>query len=260
MKAYYNQPKIASNLQYFLKKFSLSKPHLKLISFIITGMICAESVVTSDISRKLKDDFSLVYLSSIERRFRRFFNSFSFVAYSFFEAFIQHIISRFCVKHVGKYVHISFDHMFCKDKFTILLFSLRIGRQGIPIWFRCFKGKHNPHAYSLSLITQGISFCSNLFLDKGYHILFLADRWFPHTDILSHIHSSGVSIVFVLNLSLPFLTTTKRASLFPNIFVILILLLNILKFSLMSFLLENYLKLTLSFLLILIILILTFGI
>ncbi|MCI9040195.1 MAG: hypothetical protein HFJ29_10225 [Clostridia bacterium] len=64
MKAYYNQPKIASNLQNFFKNFSLSKPHLKLIVFIITGMICAESVVTSDISRKLKDDFSLVSLSS----------------------------------------------------------------------------------------------------------------------------------------------------------------------------------------------------
>lgn len=197
MKAYYNQQKISSSLQHFFTKFfSLSKPHLKLISFIITGMICAESVVTSDISRKLKDDFSLVYLASIERRFRRFFNSFSSIAYSFFEAFIQYIISKFCVKHSGKYIHISFDHMFCKDKFTILLFSLRIGKQGIPIWFRCFKGKHNPHAYSLSLIIQGISFCSNLFLDRGYHIIFLADRWFPHTDILSHIHSLRLFLLY----------------------------------------------------------------
>jgi len=50
MKAYYNQQKIASNLQYFFKKFSLSNAH-----------------------------------------------------------------------------------MFCKDKFTILLFSLRIGKQGISL-------------------------------------------------------------------------------------------------------------------------------
>lgn len=197
MKAYYNQQKISSSLQnFFIKFFSLSKPHLKIISFIITGMLCAESVVTSDISRKLKDHFSLVYLESIERRFRRFFSSFSPFAYSFFQSFIQHIISKFCVKHASKNIHISFDHMFCKDKFTILLFSLRIGRQGIPIWFRCFKGKHNPDAYRLDLIKEGISFCSNLFLNKNYHIIFLADRWFPHVDILSHIHSLRLLLLY----------------------------------------------------------------
>lgn len=130
MKAYYNQEKISSSLRKFFKKvFNLSKPLLKNISYIITGMISAESVVTSDISRKLKDDFSFINLESIERRFRRFFNSFSSFAYSFYESFISSIISRFKVKHSDKKVHISFDHMFCKDKFTILLFSLRIGKQ-----------------------------------------------------------------------------------------------------------------------------------
>ncbi len=77
MKAYYNQEKIASSFRNFFKKFSISKPHLKSLSYIITGMISAESVVTSDISRKLKDDFSFIHLESIERRFRRFFKSFS---------------------------------------------------------------------------------------------------------------------------------------------------------------------------------------
>ena len=28
--------------------------------------------------------------------------------------------------------HIAFDHMYCRDKFTILLFSLRIGKQRYP--------------------------------------------------------------------------------------------------------------------------------
>ena len=153
MKYYYNQQKISSGFRDFLKKIStLSLPHLKSISFIITGMLSAESIVTSDISRKLKDDFSFIHLESIERRFRRFFNSFSSLAYSFFSSFISSIISKFCVKHSSNNIHISFDHMFCKNKFTILLFSLRIGKQGIPIWFRCFKGKHNPDAYSLDLL------------------------------------------------------------------------------------------------------------
>ena len=62
---------------------------------------------------------------------------------------------------------------------------------GIPLWFRCFKGKHNSSAYSISLIKEGISFCANLFSSKNYHIIFLADRWFPNTDILSHIQDLG---------------------------------------------------------------------
>ena len=88
-------------------------------------------------------------------------------------------------------LHISVDHMFCKDKFTILLFSLRIGKQGIPIWFRCFKGKHNSEAYSLDLIKDGISFCSKLFEGNSLHLLFLADRWFPHPELLAFIQNIG---------------------------------------------------------------------
>ena len=191
MKSYYNQEKIASSLRdFFIKISSISKPHLKSISYIIIGMISAESVVTSDLSRKLKDDFSSILLESIERRFRRFFNSFSSLAYSFYDSFISYIVSKFSVKHSNT-VHISFDHMFCKNKFTILLFSLRIGKQGIPIWFRCFKGLHNPDAYNLSIIKDGISFCASLFPPKNFHVVFLADRWFPHIDILSHIQSIG---------------------------------------------------------------------
>lgn len=133
MKAYYNQQKISSSLQKFFNKISsISKPHLQNISFIITGMIVAESVVASDISRKLKDDFSLVHLESIERRFRRFFQSFSSIAYSFYDSFISSIISNFHLKNSDNKIHISFDHMFCKQKFTILLFSLRIGKQRYP--------------------------------------------------------------------------------------------------------------------------------
>jgi len=191
MKAYYNQQKVSSSFQKFFNIFSLPKPIIKVLSFIIIGMISSESVVTSDVARKLKDDFSSVNLESIERRFRRFFSSFSSIAYSFYSSFITHIISRFSVKHSDNKIHISFDHMFCKDKFTILLFSLRIGKQGIPLWFRCFKAKHNSDAYSFELIKHGISFCANLFADKNYHIIFLADRCFPHIDILSHIQDIG---------------------------------------------------------------------
>ena len=130
MKLYYNQEIISSTFRKFFQKFSiLTKPFIKNLSYIIFGLISAESVVTSDISRKLKDDFSFVQLESTERRFRRFFGSFYSIAYDFYSVFIFHIISKFSVKHSYNKIHISFDHMFCKDKYTILLFSLRIGKQ-----------------------------------------------------------------------------------------------------------------------------------
>lgn len=155
MKIYYNQDKISSGFKNFFRNiFSLSKPCLNSLSFIITGIIVAESIVLSDVSRKLKDDSASIQLESIERRFRRFFNSFSSLAYAFYDSLIKFVISKFCVKHSDNKIHISFDHMFCKNKFTILLFSLRIGKQGIPLWFRCFKGKHNPEAYDFELIKE----------------------------------------------------------------------------------------------------------
>lgn len=190
MKAYYNQEKISSSFRKFFKNFfTLSKPHLKLICFILTGIISAESVVTADIARKLKDDFSNINMESIERKFRRFFSSFSSIAYNFYNFFITYIVSKYVVKHSDSKVHITFDHMFCKNKFTILLFSLRIGKQGIPLWFRCFKYKGSSEAYKIDLINQGISYCHNLFANKNYHIIFLADRWFSNVVILSHIES-----------------------------------------------------------------------
>ena len=148
MKAYYNQQKISSSLQHFFTKFfSLSKPHLKLISFIITSMICAESVVTSDIFGKLKDDFSLVYLASIERRFRHFFNSFSSIAYSFFEPSLN---TLFPISPLSTLIISSiFLLITCFAKTNLLFFfsPFVLVNNGIPIWFRCFKGKHNPDAY-----------------------------------------------------------------------------------------------------------------
>lgn len=75
---------------------------------------------------------------------------------------------------------------------SLFFFSLFVfGKQGIPIWFRCFKGKHVSEAYSINLIKSGISYCANLFAGKNYHIIFLADRWFPNIEILSHIQSIG---------------------------------------------------------------------
>ena len=65
MKLYYNQEIISTTFRKFFQKFSiLTKPFIKNLSYIMFGLISAESVVTSDFSRKLKDDFSFVHLPS----------------------------------------------------------------------------------------------------------------------------------------------------------------------------------------------------
>lgn len=133
MKKLYNtQSQITSNLSKFFKLVSpnTSKPHLKNASDIIFGIVKSESVVTTDIIKNLKDPWSDVQPASIQRRFERFFNNNKFNPYAFYDSIITHIIKNY--KSKNKNIYISFDHMFCKDNFTIFLLSLRIGKQRHP--------------------------------------------------------------------------------------------------------------------------------
>lgn len=191
MKLYNTYSNLSSNLSNFFTNIfpSISKPHLKSSVDIILGMIKSESVVTSDIVKKIKDPFSEIQPSSIIRRFERFFNNPNFSPYSFWEAIISFVIENYKLKN--KNVYISFDHMYCRKSFTVFMLSLRIGKQGIPIWFRCFKGIDDPNAFQMSLIKEGISFAYNLFKNKKCNLIFLADRWFNFREIMQHIDSLG---------------------------------------------------------------------
>ena len=128
-KLYNTQANLASNLSNFFKNIvpDISKPHLKIIPYIILGMVQSESVVTPDIVKTFKDDFSFVNPFSSIRRLERFFNNPNFNVYDFYDAIIRHVISNYKLKN--KNVYISFDHMYCRDSFTIFLISLRIGKQ-----------------------------------------------------------------------------------------------------------------------------------
>ena len=189
MKLYNNNAEITRNLSNFFNSISsdISKPHLKNSVDFILGMIKSESVVTTDVVKKLKDPWSDIQPSSIVRRFERFFNNPNFLNYAFYDSIIKNVIKNYKLKNDN--VYISFDHTFCRDSFTILFFSLRIGKQGIPLWFRCFKGKDDPKAFDLSLIKEGISYVHNLFKDIECNLIFLADRWFNFREIMEHIDS-----------------------------------------------------------------------
>ena len=68
-KLYNTQENLA---RFFQKVTKIKKPQLKIIPYIILGMIESESVVTTDIVKKLKGNFSLVNPFSTVRRLERF--------------------------------------------------------------------------------------------------------------------------------------------------------------------------------------------
>ena len=197
---YNNQNDFATKIKNFLKKVdpTIRLTQLKIIPFIVLGIILSESSVKSDIAKNLKEEFSLIQLSSVIKRISRFFKNKLFNPYSFYDKIIRYIISNYKKKHTyDKRVHIIIDHMFSHDNFTVFMITMRIGKQCIPLWFRCFKGNNDSDAFHESLIIQGINYVSSLF-NNDFDLIFLADRWFNSTSLMKHINTLGHTFVFRL--------------------------------------------------------------
>ena len=210
-KVYNNQDKIASEIASFLKKVfpNIRKSQLNIIPFIFIGIILAESSVASDIAKHLKGDFSLVKLDSVIKRIRRFFKNKHFHPYDFYDGIIRFVISNFFSKHSDKRVHIVLDHSFSHDNYTVFMISLRIGKTGIPLWFRTFEGNDSPDAFKIDLLKEGVSYVSSLF-DPSFKLIFLADRWFNSISLMNHISSLGHSFVFRLRKNFKVLVFDKK--------------------------------------------------
>lgn len=134
---YNTQKNIARDLaKYFEKVTNIRKPQLKLIPYIILGMIESESVVTSDIVKKLKGDFCHVNPFSTIRRLERFFNNSKFDVYKFYQEIISNVLCKYNPQN--KEIHISIDHMYCRDDFTMLVFSMKIDKQRNSIMVSMF--------------------------------------------------------------------------------------------------------------------------
>lgn len=200
-KLYYNSSNnsipfvdIHNNLFDFFLEFSKSfpLPMLKTLPHICLAIASRESVIINDLASFIapKIDTSLKGASlKIDRFLKSECNDFSY----FYSAFISKIISNFKIKHLDKRVHISLDHGDVEDKFTILMLTLKIGKQSIPLWFRSFSF-HSKEAYSLDLFKEGVSFCHNLIksIDDEADIIYLADRfWSTHFKFMDYIHSLG---------------------------------------------------------------------
>lgn len=193
---YNTQKEITSKINKILLKVypNIRKTQVNIIPAIVFGMILAESSSAPDISKELKDDFSLIQHDSVVKRIRRFFSNKLFKPYEFYDSIIKFVINNYKLKHSDKRVHIVFDHMFSHDNYTVFMISLRVGKQGIPLWFRCFKGKSDEDAFDEELLKEGITYVSSLF-DNSYDLIFLADRWFNSTSLLEHINSLGHTYV-----------------------------------------------------------------
>lgn len=192
-KLYNNQVSFTSSFTEFLKLAipDIRKTHLNILPLIILGMISSESSSVPDIAKALKGSkFDNIKFDSISKRIRRFFSNYLFDSYIFYSKIIKYIINNYKVKHPDKKVHITFDHMFSHDNYSVFIISMRVGKQGIPLYFRCFKGMFKD-AFDLNMILDGILYVHNLFKNKDVNLIFLADRWFNSHKILSFIDSLG---------------------------------------------------------------------
>ena len=96
-KIYNTQKDLATKIAFKLKQIipDIRKTQLNIIPFIILGMILSESAIASDISRHLKDEFSLIQHDSVVKRIRRLFKNKLFNPYSFYSKIISFVISNY---------------------------------------------------------------------------------------------------------------------------------------------------------------------
>ena len=175
-KLYNNQSNITSEFKLILLKIypDIKKTILNFLPSILFGIIKAESIASSDIANSLSDEKKWAKLDSIKKRIYRFWNNKNFNSYLLWDKVISYIINSYVVKHKSNKVYLAFDHMFSHSNYTVFMISMRVGTQGIPIYFKTFKGKGDD-AFKEQIIIDGITYVSNLFNDK-FKLIFTADR------------------------------------------------------------------------------------
>lgn len=187
----------------FFKNFSNSKTLLNFMPQFLCSIIDAESVTYSKIALSLFSNFNgNIKLDSHFKRIYRFLHNPHYNIHSIFDNVIYDVLSRFKLAHDDNNFHISFDHMFDKTNFTVFMLTLRIGKQGIPIYFEVFNGSNNGYhgdAFKIVNIKKGILYCHNLIKNffPDANIIFLADRWFGNLfPLMKYIDSLGDTFVF----------------------------------------------------------------
>ncbi len=201
-KFYNNIDQIATNLIIFFTSIclSLSKPNKKMLAFSIISMINSESVVTANLANSINSISFSNNTDSIQKRFWRFFNNNNVNIYDSFNSIVKYVISNISnVKH--KELIVTMDHMFIKDNYVILMFTLKIDSQGIPLWFSLERTSSNCHStiqkdsrkkvFSQDFIFNAIDYVISLLKPLNSKIIFLGDRWFFNLQLFKHIEDKG---------------------------------------------------------------------
>lgn len=200
---YNNSYDVVKGFYDYFSNFTSSKTLLNFAPQFFYSLIQSESTTTSKISTSFIASFSSsAYFDSVNKRIYRFLHNPNYNFHNIFDSIVSDVLSRFKPSHSNGVFHVSFDHMFVEDKHTILMFTLRIGKQGIPIYFEAFPGKHKEghgKAFSATVIKKAVfnvhSLIKSAFPDAP--IVFLADRWFGNLfPLMNYIHSLGDLFVF----------------------------------------------------------------
>ena len=194
MELYNNQEQITTNLKNFFLEISpcLSIPRAKNLALIIESMIESSSIITSNIASIFKGIFKFNKPESNQKRVYRFWHNQHVDMEDFFDDLIAYVFKNFKVKHEDSKVYVSFDHSFNRDDFASLVVSFSVGKQAIPIYYRCFEADDKT-AFSMDTIKDALTKVNNYF--PNCEIIFLADRWFGLSDIISFIESIGAKYV-----------------------------------------------------------------
>lgn len=178
---------ISSSLANSFLQFSnsISKPQAFNLAYSIIGATNSNSIITSSIASQFKGTLSQNMPESNERRVRRFLNNNKFDFYYFYDELITHVLSNYTVKHNDNNVFVSFDHTYNNDDFTTLTLTVKIGKQCVPIYYRCFEGTDSKDAFSIDTIRDALTRAHQFF--PKYNIIFLADRWFNNPEIFKII-------------------------------------------------------------------------
>jgi hypothetical protein len=100
--------------------------------YVVIGVILSKSVVISDISEKLKDSYTEATEQNRIKRIYRFFSNFLVNSDYLYYNFIDEVLKNYIKRSKNNKIVIIFDHTTLDERFTILQFSLRIGKRAIP--------------------------------------------------------------------------------------------------------------------------------
>lgn len=186
-----NQEYIIVELEKMLYEIlPISVKRLKNLVAVIIGILLSKSVIISEISQKLKDNYTDATEQSKIKRIYRFFSTSAIRSNYLYYNFIEEVLKNYIKRSNNNKVIVIFDHTTIEDKFLILQFSLKVGKRGVPLWSKIFEYNEKDNK-NFKHIKQGIQELNDIFTCYNYEVILLADRGFKSIDLFRFIDKIG---------------------------------------------------------------------